>query len=222
MLESSIHSITQRPLAIAAVALLTALLVVACDETTESPVQTDQSLVETDVPTPATTPTLEGTADGPLPGLTGDQGNDSPAVNGDDNVAGDEEPDELEELISEVGTRVEPTLVEATLGDEVTVVGILATHLSDRVITLEGVTVVEQPAEELLIIIPTSVDPAPGELDEDSLVAVAGEVIQVTDEGLANVDESIFDEHGEFLEGFRASWGILATDVNVVEEDGEQ
>lgn len=194
-------------------------LVAACDDQEDSPVQTDQSLTEDLDP--------EATPPGPDPaeatpeigtGITGDQGSDSPAVNGDDNVAGDPVPEDDEELETDVGVRVEPTIVDAVLGDEVTVVGVLATFLSEEVITLEGVTLEEQPAEELLVIIPEELTPDYEALDEGSLVAVAGEIVQVTDERLAAVDDTVFEDHGEYLEGFRASWGILASDVSVAEE----
>lgn len=202
--------------------ILTVGLVAACDGQEDSPVQADQDLVD-DLDPAATPPTSDddlltstvGT------GITGDQGNDSPAVNGDDNVAGDQVPEDDDELETDVGVRVEPTIVDAVLGDDVTVVGVLATFLSEQVITLEGVTLEEQPAEELLVIIPEELTPDYEALDEGSLVAVAGEIVQVTDERLAAVDRSVFDEHGEFLEGFRASWGILATDVSVAEEGEE-
>jgi|GEM_PF-3068671 len=194
-------------------------LVAACDDQEGSPVQTDQDLVD-DLNPAATPPTAD---DGLTPtvgtGITGDQGNDSPAVNGDDNVAGDPVPEDDEELETDVGVQVEPTIVDAVLGDDVTVVGVLATFLSEEVITLDGVTLAEQPAEELLVIIPEELTPDYEALDEGSLVAVAGEIVQVTDERLAAVDREVFREHGEYLEGFRASWGILASDVSVAEEE---
>ena len=130
-------------------------------------------------------------------------------------------PDDDEELETDVGAGVEPTIVDAVLGDEVTVTGVLATFLSERVITIEGVTLEEQPAEELLVLIPEELTPDYEALDEGSLVAVAGEIVQVTDERLAAVDREVFRDHGEFLEGFRASWGIVASDVSVAEEGEE-
>src|SRR5690606_29601410 len=119
-----------------------------------------------------------------------------------------EDTSATEEVETNTSATVQPTVSDAVIGDEVTVTGAVATHLSDQVITLAGVTFAEQPADETLVIIPTSVEVGPGVLEEDSLVVVSGKVTQIVDDSLRNIDEAIFDEHGEFLEGFRASWGI--------------
>lgn len=210
----------RRGLALLALGLLSLALLGACDDQEDSPVQTDQSL--TDSLDPAATPPGPDPAEATPEigtGITGAQGSDSPLVNGDDNVAGDAAAhDDDDELETEVGVQLEPTVIDAVLGDDVTVIGVLATFLSERVITLEGVTLEEQPAEELLVIIPEELTPDYEALDEGSLVAVAGEIVQITDERLIAVDPEIFDGHGEFLEGFRASWGIVASDVSAAEE----
>src|SRR5690606_6396088 len=114
----------------------------------------------------------------------------------------------------------ETTVVTSVIGDTVTITGVVARYLSDEVITLEGVVLEAQPAEELLVIIPETLEPQGGTLDEGALVAVEGVIFQVTNERLADIDRSIFDEHGELLEGFRSAWGIAATDVRAA-EDGE-
>lgn len=205
------------PVRLGAVAVLAVALLAGCSGREESPVQADQGVLEGTVGAGAS----DGVGTG-AGGLTGDQGNDSPAVNGDDNLAGDEDEGDDGSLTAEdVGVQIEPTVVDAVLGENVTVTGILATRLSDEVITLEGVTLAEQPAEELLIIIPTSIPTDQEALDEGSLVAVTGEVFQMTDERLAEVDPTVFEEHGEFLEGFRSAWGIIAADVSVAEEGEE-
>lgn len=194
----------RRVLTVLALGMFSMGLVAACDDQEDSPVQTDQGLVD-DIDPAATPPT----ADDDL--LTSTVGTGITGSPGGDNIAGDAVPGDDDELETDVGVQVEPTIVDAVLGDDVTVVGVLATVLSERVITLEGVTLEEQPAEELLVIIPEELTPDYQALDEGSLVAVAGEIVQVTDERLAAVDDTVFEDHGEFLEGFRASWGILAS-----------
>lgn len=111
-----------------------------------------------------------------------------------------------------------PVAIEAQLGDEVVVTGAIARQLSNQVITLEGVYFEPEPAEEVVVILPTSLEESDEEFAEGTLVAVTGKVIRVTDEGLHNIEPEIFQEHRDVLEGFRAQLGILATDVRVAEE----
>jgi len=91
--------------------------------------------------------------------------------------------------------------------------------MSDEVIALEGVTLAEQPAELLLVVIPEPLEVDGGELAEGELVSLTGVVFQVTNDRLAEIDESVFRDHGELLEGFRAAWGITATELHVVEDE---
>ena len=153
-----------------------------------------------------------GSDDSPVQ-ADGDLLDDSPVITGE----GDEDL-----TAEDAGLQVTPTVIQAELGEQVVFTAVVTRRLSDQVIAVDGVMLNTEPARETLVLIDPVAEVDPDLLDEGTLVGVKGEVMQVTDRELAQIDRSVYAENGEYLEGFRAAWGVYASGVTPAQAADEE